>query len=263
MPDIVRLASLDKLFIQRERRFRQLAHRGTALSEYLLFLGDLVETQQSIYQSLSGMSLDIYTEHKIFFDLVQKIMSNSRLRRAAIEAKLDNLGRVSPNIMSEWFKVIRDCSFEGVDPEYAPFLGAAIQLLMAVKVDCSNLQEAEKRATTYQCPVCGGLPVAGILQTGSEVQGLRYLNCSLCGSEWCRPRVQCVICGSGEKLSLYAVEAISPAVKAEACDQCRIYIKDSHIDVLADDIFSLGLDVLMANVGYQRLGFNPMMTAKA
>jgi FdhE protein len=54
-------------------------------------------------------------------------------------------------------------------------------------------------------------------------------------------------------------------VKAEACAACKTYVKimnrekDPQVDPFADDLATLSLDVLMAEEGYQRLGFNPLL----
>jgi FdhE protein len=92
--------------------------------------------------------------------------------------------------------------------------------------------------------------------------GVRYLHCSLCESEWRLARIQCSHC-DGEKNVVYVgIEGSSEAVRAEACDDCHIYLKifhrakDQGVDPIADDLATLGLDLAMAEAGYARSGPN-------
>jgi FdhE protein len=63
-------------------------------------------------------------------------------------------------------------------------------------------------------------------------------------------------------IAYYGIEGGSAAVKAESCDACRGYLKildmekDPNMDALADDVASIGLDVLMAESGLTRRGTN-------
>ncbi len=54
-------------------------------------------------------------------------------------------------------------------------------------------------------------------------------------------------------------------MKAETCDKCRSYVKilyqvnDHLLEPLADDVATLGLDMLMAEEGWKRGGHNPFL----
>ena len=41
------------------------------------------------------------------------------------------------------------------------------------------------------CPVCGTLPLLGIVRADGEHQGYRYLHCARCAIEWHFVRIQC------------------------------------------------------------------------
>jgi FdhE protein len=109
--------------------------------------------------------------------------------------------------------------------------------------------------------VCASPPVASIVRIGAE-QGLRYLHCSLCGSEWHMVRAKCSNCESTRNITYYAIEGDNGAVKAEACGDCGAYLKilyldkDPLLDPTADDLASLALDLLMDGTGVQRSGPN-------
>jgi FdhE protein len=61
------------------------------------------------------------------------------------------------------------------------------------------------------------------------------------------------------------LDAQPETVKAETCDTCGHYvkvlylIKDAALDPLADDIATLGLDMLLAGEGWKRGGQNPFL----
>lgn len=137
----------------------------------------------------------------------------------------------------------------------APFAGAALQAwfaALAATIDPSALPPARGA-----CPICGGAPVAAVVQGGDR---LRYVTCALCTAEWNVVRVQCVLCGS-EKLEYLHAEGDRGA-KAEACSACRAYLKtfdQDHrlgVDPAADDAATIALDLLVADEGYHRAGPN-------
>jgi FdhE protein len=62
------------------------------------------------------------------------------------------------------------------------------------------------------------------------------------------------------------IEDDSGAVKAETCDECRTYAKmlyqarDMQVDPFADDLASLGLDILVAEAAaWSRHAPNPLL----
>ena len=112
------------------------------------------------------------------------------------------------------------------------------------------------------CPVCGSHPAASVVRIGGAQQGLRYLICSLCASEWHVVRIKCSGCGSTKGISYLGIEGVSEAIKAECCDECKTYLKifylekDTSMVPVADDLASLTLDMLVDQEGYNRIGPN-------
>jgi FdhE protein len=100
---------------------------------------------------------------------------------------------------------------------------------------------------------------------------LRYLVCARCATEWYLPRVQCASCGATDRLGSLSLDgpgqAAPPAVRAEACDACRRYVKIIDLErvpdaePVADDAATLVLDLLVGARGYRRAGPNLLAPA--
>ena len=64
---------------------------------------------------------------------------------------------------------------------------------------------------------------------------------------------------------LKGIEGDSGAIKAETCDECHTYAKmlyqakDMQVDPFADDLATLGLDVLVAEAGWARHAPNALL----
>ncbi|VEA43987.1 FdhE protein [Salmonella enterica subsp. enterica] len=85
---------------------------------------------------------------------------------------------------------------------------------------------AEYGEARQYCPVCGSMPVSSMVQIGTT-QGLRYLHCNLCETEWHVVRVKCSNCEQSRDLHYWSLENEQAAVKAESCGDCGTYLKIS------------------------------------
>ena len=89
--------------------------------------------------------------------------------------------------------------------------------------------------------------------------------CSLCSTMWNVVRVKCVLCSSTEGITYRKVEGQPDAVKGETCNKCRGYVKilyqvnDPVLEAFADDVATLGLDMLLAEEGWKRGAQNPFL----
>ena len=132
---------------------------------------------------------------------------------------------------------------------------------LAAKLDKTKLA----RIGDGMCPCCGGVPTSSLVVGWMGAEGARYCSCSLCGTLWNVVRVKCVLCGSGKGIGYREIEGGPGTVKAECCDSCGSYVKilyqqkDAGLDPVADDIASLGLDLLMREGDHRRGGFNPFL----
>lgn len=152
-----------------------------------------------------------------------------------------------------------------VDPAFAPFVMAALQVHWVALASRMSLDDIHPIDVPGVCPTCGTLPVASIVRSDSRSQGLRYLHCSLCSTEWHRVRVTCSHCQSTKGLSYQSIENGPRGIRAECCDSCHTYRKilyqeeDGAVEPVADDLASLALDLLLGEAGYHRASPNPLL----
>jgi FdhE protein len=164
------------------------------------------------------------------------------------------------------------------DAALVPFIGAALQVYFTRAAAALDVNTVKNFDVPTVCPVCATRPVASIVRVGGDRNNLRYLACALCNTEWNVARIKCSACEDDKGvhyLSLTSAEAADSddaaatntagaeaARKAEACDECKSYLKifyqekDAYVDVQADDLASLSLDLLVDERGFGRSGPN-------
>jgi FdhE protein len=147
----------------------------------------------------------------------------------------------------------------------ALYVAAALQVYftrMAASLPVSSLRLLEQRGL---CPCCGSTPSAGLVTASGQTPGARYLYCSLCSTAWNHVRAVCITCGGSRSIALEGIEGDSGTVKAETCNECHTYAKmiyqkqDTTADPFADDLATLGLDVLVGEAGWSRHAPNPLL----
>ena len=118
---------------------------------------------------------------------------------------------------------------------------------------------------TGACPCCGGPPVSSTVVGWMGADGARYCTCALCATMWNVVRVKCTLCDSTKGITYMGVDGGTDTVKAETCDECGRYVKilqgqkDTLVDAVADDVGSLGLDMLMQGTRYKRGAYDPFL----
>lgn len=159
---------------------------------------------------------------------------------------------------------LRD-AVRGGDAGAALYVAAALQVYftrLAGSLNASALRLLPQRGL---CPCCGSTPVSGLITASGDAPGVRYLYCSLCSTAWNHVRAICITCESSRKVSLKEIEGGPGVVKAEICDDCQTYAKmiyqakDTKVDPYADDLATLGLDIMVAEAGWARHAPNPML----
>lgn len=148
--------------------------------------------------------------------------------------------------------------FSLVSSDKAPFIWAALSLYWAQMASLiPGKARAEYGEARQFCPVCGSMPVSSMVQIGTT-QGLRYLHCNLCETEWHVVRIKCSNCEQTRDLNYWSLENEDAAVKAESCGDCGTYLKilyqekDPKVEAVADDLASLILDAKMEQEGFAR-----------
>jgi FdhE protein len=108
------------------------------------------------------------------------------------------------------------------------------------------------------CPVCGDLPVMGFLRSED---GLRVLECSLCGTRWGIPRILCPFCKTVDQGKLkYIFSNDDDTRRVYLCDKCGKYIKvnaapgerEEEFVVPLEDLATAHLDLTAEEKGYER-----------
>jgi FdhE protein len=154
---------------------------------------------------------------------------------------------------------------EAADAGPVLYVAAALQVYftrMAASLPAPDLRLLLQRGL---CPCCGSTPIAGVVTATGQTPGARYLYCSLCATAWNHVRAICITCGESRTVSLEGIEGDAGIVKAETCNDCHTYAKmvylaqDVKADPFADDLASLGLDVLVAAAGWSRHAPNPLL----
>lgn len=286
-PAFVLLPDPGPFFRIRAERFSVLA-QDNPLSAYLHFLGGIATAQAETAESLPAAT-PIAPEQQ------QRAKEHQMpvLDRAAMIADPDLPGVVSgfldrlagldmPAPAAEGLKRLRgappadlaemfgNVAADAVPMEALPehlFLSAALQVQaarLASTLEASAVQPLEVGV----CPVCGGAPIASMVTGRPGAENARYAACSFCGSQWNEVRIKCLACGSTKGVGYKEAtegESGEATVKAETCDSCHSWIKifyankNPAIEPLADDVASLGLDLLMRQTEYRRAGFDPFL----
>lgn len=272
------------MFAGRARRLRQLAE-GHSLGEYLRFVAHLAEAQQGLLDHLADIPLPTadllarcrehgmpplapagWSRHRIWLAIARDLADE--MAKWAPETAcpaLAHVGEAADTWLEAQAEALLDGRVDSLDLACAPLLGAALQVYWHHLAHQLQARDVARPEHPNLCPVCGSHPVASVVRIGGAENGLRYLHCALCGSEWHVVRAKCSNCDNTRDVAYYTLEGGGEAVRAEACPECHSYLKvvhqdkDPNVDPLADDLASLALDLLVAEQGYDKSGFNYFM----
>ena len=274
----VLFANPKNLYQRRAKRLRDLA-QNHPLSDYLLFAADIVESQLSTLErnplppqqfeqlnDIEPLNAKTFKRNCIWREYLTEILDEIKPKaNEQVAATIEFLEKASSAELEEMANKLLAQEFNLVSSDKAVFIWAALSLywLQAAQQIPHN-SRVENAENLHHCPVCGSLPVTSIVQIGTS-QGLRYLHCNLCESEWNLVRAQCTNCNSHDKLEMWSLDEELALVRAETCGSCESYLKimfqekDPHVEPVADDLASIFLDIEMEEKGFARSGLNPFV----
>jgi len=272
------------LFLARSKRFDALA-AGHQLEPYLRFLSDLARAQHDIQGDLPPAVLPSFErigqalEHGM--PPIARDLFEPESAAGAVLGKL--LERVSRNgqppetaaaiqtILNmpedERHRAMKAALGEASGPDDVAqrvLIAAALQVhfaRLAAMLSAGDLKPVADGA----CPVCGSPPVSSSVVGWPKSHNTRFCACSLCATMWHVVRVKCVLCSTTEGIRYKTIEGQGETVKAETCQSCKSYVKilyqvkDPVLEPVADDVATLGLDMLLAAEGWKRGGHNPFL----
>lgn len=284
-PEPIVLADPAARFRATAQRLRQLAD-GHPLEAWLRFMAAIAQAQheaaiapagaatlepvdvaRAIEARLPPLAADGHRREGSWRDGLALLLDRieaTELPTAARDA-IARLRRSEPAMLDQLADQFLRGSLAADDAGAAVFVAAALQVYFtasAARLQAGDLRLLEERSL---CPCCGSPSIAGLITASGATPGTRYLHCSLCSTAWNHVRAVCITCGGTRHLSLQAIEGDAGLVKAETCDDCHTYakllyqVRDMQIDPYADDLASLGLDLLVSEAGYARHAPNPLL----
>jgi FdhE protein len=273
--------SPNTLYMRRAKRLKALA-KENPLSSYLIFCSTIVEQQAEIIKNnpintdlshllnndkppLTLENLPLTYVWQDYLKTLLHLLSNTTEQVAFVIQQLKK--NDTEQLQHKAFHLLNK-EYNHVDGNEAVFIWSALSIHYSqLASQIKGKAVAENSHQHWLCPVCNCMPVASVIQLGSN-NGLRYLHCSLCESEWYVPRVKCTCCDNLKDIEYFSLNNELSAIKTECCGVCQSYLKifdqdkDPYIEVVADDIGSLMLDIKTEEEGFAKSGINPFVFPK-
>ncbi|HDR1496449.1 formate dehydrogenase accessory protein FdhE [Pasteurella multocida] len=278
-------ANPKNLYQRRIARFTSLSN-AHPLEDYLHFASQVAEAQLAVLQQQPiAQDPRLSAEKLSAEDLAKQPLNAQRWQRdpvwqtllmailAEMKPKANETILNTIETLEKYSKAERDSiadkllaqEFEQISSDQAVFIWAALSLYWLQLVQqIPHSSHKESGDNLHVCPICASAPVTSVIHFGAE-QGLRYLHCALCETEWNMVRSKCTNCDQTGKLDYWSLDSEMAAVKAESCGDCHSYLKalyqerDPKVEAVADDLASIFLDVEMEEKGLQRSGLNPFL----
>ncbi len=275
------LPNLKHIYRNRAERLLKLAEQHP-LADYLKFIANVALAQQNALLAnplqltannlilQQKQHLPLSAQHLVrspHWQLLFKHIINDLQKNAPshVQPALENILKLSTDEREQFANYLLAGEYSKVRSDKSLFLWAALSVYWAqLAALLPGKAKAELGEQRHFCPICGSAPVASIIHMASE-NGLRYLHCSLCESEWHMVRIKCSNCEQSHDLGYWSLDSEHAAIKAESCGDCGSYLKvfyqekDPYLDVVADDLASLVLDAKMEEENFLRSGINPYL----
>jgi FdhE protein len=279
-----------RFFKERAARLRRLSETSN-LAPYLRFLGAIAELQAELVAELPPIE-------PIAADQIARARENTMppIDRAAMVRSEDYRKTLTlfleraeaiekPAAAQQALEAVRAAGEDTMDwmignviADTMPVEGLAHHLYIAAatQVHASRLAAGLDALRLVPvspgvCPSCGGKPVGSMVIGVQGAEGARYACCAGCATMWNEVRVKCIACGSTKGVGYRAVEieddpeGKTAVIKAEVCDECKSWTKilyqnkNPSLEIIADDVASVGIDILMKDSEYKRAGFDPFL----
>jgi len=273
-----------KLFQERAKRLAFLAE-SSDLAPYLSFLAEIARLQARLSVTLPPIEPIAARRQKDIADVAMPPIDRAALAKDAalattFAAFIEGAAGIDmPQPARLALDAVRDASVDdrawllaNVLADVIPEGSAAPHLFAAgaVQVHATRLAAALDvellgPVGIGTCPSCGGRPATSSVLGEQGKENARYAFCATCATQWNEVRVKCLCCGSTKGISYRSAETHEATVKAEVCKQCHSWVKilyrvkNASLDPIADDIGSLGLDILMKETEFRRGAFNPFL----
>lgn len=277
-------ANPKNLYQRRIKRLKQLAAQENPLADYLSFVAQVTQAQLEVLSKhpiakeprLENITLEQNTLYanqwqrdpiwiKLLYALLDEISPQDNEMIAATIDWLRKASELELNELADQLLQANEHKLPQDKTDKAVFIWAALSLYWVQLVQqIPHQSKMESGANLQLCPVCHSAPVASVIHLGSN-QGLRYLHCALCESEWNMVRSKCTHCEQTGKLDYWSLDSEFAAVKTESCGDCHSYLKvlyqekNPDVEAVADDLASIYLDLEMEEKGFARSGQNPFL----
>ena len=294
--DPILLADPSTVFAERAQRFVQLAARDDGQRTFFAFMAHLSRMQHAAAAAFdpgagpSAEALDLRYSMQMpilpaglaerdprWIAALRSVLalsaaSGDALPEAASAART-RLAAADDESLDSLAGALLTYQYEALATDEVAWLTAGLQVYWVVAIARLGRARVRELDSHGVCPCCGALPVASVRLIGGQQQGLRYLVCSVCATQWHLVRVKCSHCESTKGIGYLTLSsdpdseagkaaATREVVKAEVCDECSSYLKivskeaDVDADPVADDLATLALDLLTDARGYLRVGPN-------
>jgi len=287
MPDddtpLLVVVDAGELFAARAARMQVLAAQQSE-SAWLAFCAQLLQAQVACLKSVQPQPINENVVRESFihtlppfsittwlpeaqWPVVFKALSDALEEQSLAPGVRGALERIKQSDVAEQIrqaKALLAAEDSALPADAVPFIGAALQLLWTVQAKTVSAFVELHKGESGLCPVCGSHPVASVVRVG-ERDLHRYLICSLCASEWYAPRARCTNCDTPKEVAMLG-DTRESALQGECCEECHGYLKimfqakEPLVDVVADDLASISLDLALSGEGFFRTGRNLFFT---
>ncbi|RAI35027.1 formate dehydrogenase accessory protein FdhE [Rhodoplanes roseus] len=274
----------EALFLRRSDRFRALAE-GHPLKPYLIFLADLASAQHWIQQDLPAVTPPAAEavararahampplDRQGFVPDAACTATLDRLLTVFADCEMPDQARAALRRVADADADARIVMMRAVLADAIPVEAIAEHVLVAAALQVHFARLAAQldpgalvAVGDAVCPACGGRPVVSVIDELRGANPARYCVCAQCSTRWNYVRIRCTACGSTKGITYQEVDGGDGTVKAETCSACGRYAKVLYrdrapwLDPVADDVATLGLDLLVRETGLTRASVDPFM----